>query len=84
MNDIEKVIGTLKILFRTADEKTVEGFILKRDIPRAISALEKQTPKKVSYEVEDEQEKSGYQETCPNCHCFVFDDYCARCCKSVR
>lgn len=42
-------------------------------------ALEKQSPKKVLHEIKDEQEKSGYQETCPNCHCFVFDDYCARC-----
>jgi hypothetical protein len=40
MNDIERAISTLKILFRTADEKTVEGFRLRKDIPLAIEALE--------------------------------------------
>ena len=40
---------------------------------------EKQVAKKVEKEVVDEQEKSGYAETCPSCHKFVFDNYCANC-----
>jgi len=40
---------------------------------------EKQIPKKVSKEVVDEQEASGFSETCPSCGIFVYDEYCCNC-----
>lgn len=78
MNDIEKAIRTLKILFRTADEKTVEGFRLRKDIPWAISALEKQASRKVNEITQYESILDGY---CPCCQRYITSilNYCPDC-----
>ena len=44
-----------------------------------IKAISKQIPKKVEKIIIDEQEESGYQETCPVCGAFTFGDYCSNC-----
>ena len=44
-----------------------------------IKALEKQMSIKVEMRVVDEQEASGFSETCPTCHVFVYDNYCQNC-----
>jgi enolase len=45
----------------------------------AIQALYKQFPHKVEKKIVDNQEASGYAETCPRCHVFVYDNYCQHC-----
>ena len=42
-------------------------------------ALKKTMPMKVEKRIVNEQEASGFAETCPSCHVFVYDNYCHRC-----
>jgi len=77
---IEKAIEVLSDVIESCNHnQTDEWLERKKAYDMAISALEKQGAKKVECEIEDIQEASGYSETCPNCHHFVFDNYCANC-----
>lgn len=44
----------------------------------------KDRPKPVEKEVIDEQEASGFAETCPVCHKFVYDEYCSGCGQHLK
>lgn len=45
----------------------------------AYEALKRHRGVKVAKLIPDEQEASGYHETCPACGKFVYDDYCSGC-----
>ena len=68
------------------------GYIIDKGIESALGAnyaeikvaLGKYFPKNVEQVLENIQEASGYDETCPVCHKFVYDDYCSGCGQHLK
>ena len=57
---------------------------LKGAVDNIWNAINKSTPMLVEREIEDIQESSGYAETCPVCHHFVYDEYCSNCGQHLK
>ena len=79
MIDAQRAIEILKVQKSFLADINIDAHMAYKLAIESLEWPENQTAVAVGKVIIDEQESSGFHETCPTCGKFVYDDYCSGC-----